>query len=1001
MIACPRCQHENLAGSRYCSSCGARLTGGVEPDTALKVVTVLFSDVADSTALGEELDPDALREVLGRYFARMSATIERHGGTVQKFAGDAVLAVFGIPQVREDDALRAVRAAVEIHQDAPLISEEVGLPITLRTGLNTGLVVADQGRTLALGDAVNVAARLEQAAPPGEILLGIQTLRLVRNAVEVEPLGPLRLKGKSDPVEAYRVLGIDRLAPGTARRLDLPLVDRRHELSQLRDAWVRTVQESSCRPLTIVGAAGVGKSRLVEELFRTLPGEAIILRGRCLHYGDGITFWPISEALSAAGQPAEPILRRLSEGRVGTAEELFLEVRRLLELLALERPVILFIDDLQWAEPMLIDLLHHIADLSTAAPILILCNARDPLEEREGWSDRQQNSTLVVLEPLLPTDCERLLDQLAVDLEAEARAHVIRTSEGNPLFVEEMAVLAQEQGIVEMPMTIQSLLSSRIERLDIPERELLARAAVEGQVFHRSAVTELADEGSATQIDTHLRGLVRKDLIRPHDSEVPGDEAYRFRHLLIRDVAYERLPRARRAELHERFADWLGRRASGLAEHDELAGWHLEQAVRYRERARLKVDTGVMRRAAAYLHSAARRAADRGDMVASSKLLQRALALAPAGEGLRLELTAALAERLVEIGDLGRADELLSAAEKEYLEEPSLALSRLLWMFHVHPEEALDFYERSVDRLIAELAQTGNERGVARLHMLGFWMHWTASRAMPAADQARLAAEHALAARDIALRSRALGWYVATLVFGPTGVDTMASELDRIEAESPGPYLQSFADLGRGEVHRLKARFDDAVDLTLRARDGFRSLGISTMAATCEQSLGWIEISVGDADAARDALRRSDDILAEFGERAIRSTTQAMLARAAQMLGKFDEARTALEQADALSSPSDLLNFTITNGVRARLADAAGELIQAEQSARRAVADADGTDFVSYQAQARLLLAGILAKRGREEEALAEARAARDLFLGKGDSPGLTATTAFFDRLRS
>ena len=817
----------------------------------------------------------------------------------------------------------------------------------------------------------------------------------MRDAVQVEALDPLTVKGKAEPLEAYRVLSIDHLAPGTARRLDLSLVGRGAELARMRDVWNRTLGERRCQLLTLLGTAGVGKSRLAEELFRTLPEPATILRGRCLHYGDGITFWPLIEALGAAGEDAESLRHDLSAATIGTPEELFLKVRRLLESLARERPVILFVDDLQWAEPMLIDLLGHIAELAVSAPILILCTARpELLEAHEGWRARRENTAEIALEPLVPTECAQLLDQLQPELEPQARAHVIRTSEGNPLFVQEMAMVAQEQGIEHLPVTIQSLLTARIEGLRAGERELLTRGAVEGQVFHRSAVSALADEVSESDVDADLLGLLHKDLIHPYRSEVSGDYAYRFKHILIRDVAYERLPRSRRAELHERFADWLEQRGAHLPEHEELAGWHLEQAVHDRQRARRQVDIEIMRRAAVYLQSAARRAADRGDMAASRKLLERAFALIPVDDRMRPELIAALAERLVEIGDLALADELLTQAERDQLDAPSLSLSRLLWMFHVRSEEALQIYELNVERMLSELGETGNERALASLHMLGFWMHWTASRAMPAADQARLAAEHAHAVGDAALRSRALGWYVATLVFGPANVDTMQAELDRLELETPGPYLQAFIDLGRGEVQRLRARYESAVELTLGAREQFRSLGISTMAATCEQSLGWIELSVGNGQRAYDALMRSDAILAEFGERAIRSTTQAMLARAAELLGELDQARVALEQAEAFSSPSDRLNFTITQGVRARLAFRAGDLDEAERCARAAVAHADATDFLSYQALARLWLATVLADGGRDHEAAAEARGAAERFAAKGDQPGLQAARA-------
>ena len=376
MAICERCATESPSGFRFCGACGAPLSQTAKPGDARKVVTALFCDVVGSTALGEELDPEALRDLLGRYFDAITATVERHGGIVQKFAGDAVLAVFGIPRVHEDDALRAVRAAVEIRDRSRSVAEDAGITLRLLTGLNTGLVVTDEGRTLALGDAVNVAARLEQAAQPGDILLGSETLRHVRDAVEVEPLEPLTLRGKSEPVPAFRLLSVDPVARGLARDLDVPMVDRVRELRLLREVWARTVAQSECQLFMVVGAAGVGKSRLVEELLVELEGTATPLRGRCLHYGEGITFWPIFEALTGAGEAAEATLKHLSRGGAGMPEELFWEVRRLLESLTSERPVILYVDDMQWAEPMLVELLDHVVELSRGAPILILCTAR-------------------------------------------------------------------------------------------------------------------------------------------------------------------------------------------------------------------------------------------------------------------------------------------------------------------------------------------------------------------------------------------------------------------------------------------------------------------------------------------------------------------------------------------------------------------------------------------------------------------------------------------------
>ena len=306
MIVCARCATESPEGFRFCPGCGAALAEAPAPRQSRKVVTALFCDVTGSTALGEELDPEALRGVLNRYFAEMRSIIERHGGTVEKFIGDAVMAVFGIPTVHEDDALRAVRAAAEIRDRLPAVAQDVRVTLRFRTGVNTGSVLTGEGETLAVGDAVNVAARLEQAAAPGEIVIGEETLALVRDAVQVEALAPLELKGKSEPVAAFRLVSVDADAPGIARHLDAPLVGRERELALLRQAWDRAVLESGCHLFTLIGEAGVGKSRLVGELLAGIAERATVLRGRCLHYGEGITFWPLVEALMAVGEPAAP-----------------------------------------------------------------------------------------------------------------------------------------------------------------------------------------------------------------------------------------------------------------------------------------------------------------------------------------------------------------------------------------------------------------------------------------------------------------------------------------------------------------------------------------------------------------------------------------------------------------------------------------------------------------------------------------------------------------------
>jgi class 3 adenylate cyclase len=483
MPVCEHCATVNPEGFRFCGACGEPLAHAEPSRDARKVVTAVFCDIVGSTALGEQLDPEVLRNLINRYFEEMRTTIERHGGTVQKFAGDAVMAVFGIPRVHEDDALRAVRAAEEIRQRMPSVGEETGAQLQTRTGINTGLVVTDEGKSLALGDAVNVAARLEQVAQPNEILLGAETLRLVRDAVEVAPVEPLTLKGKGERVRAFRLLSVDPAAPGRARKFDGPLVGRQRELGLVRDAWDGVVEASACRVVTILGTAGVGKSRLVAEFLAEQERAATVLRGRCLPYGEGITFWPMIEALTSVRDRARSTLEQLGSGGAATPEELFLEVRRLLEALAAERPVILHIDELQWAESMFLDLLENLLELSRGAPILLLCTARlEVLEDRPEWGGGPDSSR-IILEPLGPAECEMLLDALDDSLMPEVRARAISASEGNPLFLHEIVELAREHGTVVVPPTIQALLTARLERLVARDRELLERGAVEGEVF--------------------------------------------------------------------------------------------------------------------------------------------------------------------------------------------------------------------------------------------------------------------------------------------------------------------------------------------------------------------------------------------------------------------------------------------------------------------------------------------------------------------------------------
>ncbi len=560
-----------------------------------RTVTVLFADVADSTPLGERLDPEALRQVMSRWFDRMSEVLERHGGTVEKFIGDAVMAVFGIPELHEDDALRAVRAATELRAAMARLNQELeeqlGVHIGIRVGLNTGEVVAGDGtggQMLVTGDPVNVAKRLEEAARTGEILLGDGTRRLVENAALLEPRDELTVKGKSGAIVAWNVLGVIEGAPAYARRLDAPLVGRAAELRMLREAYATAVSERACRLVTIIGPAGIGKSRLATELGHGVRGEARTLTGRCLPYGDGITFWPLVQIIGMLGgdegvrhvlggtEDAELVAERVLSavgptGATAVGGELFWAVRRLFEEVARDQPLVVMVEDIHWAAPTLLDLLEYLAGWTHDAPILLLCLSRpDLLEERQGWLTGP-NATGIVLAPLTDAEADALLDELGQEwpLDDDARDRIKEAAEGNPLYVEQMAAMLAEGGPADsIPPSIQALLAARLDRLPPDERAVLERAAVAGKEFARSAVLQLSGEAERENVDAQLLSLARKDLL----TAKPGrEDAYRFRHALIRDAAYAGIAKELRAQLHEGFADFAIRTKAGRAgELDEI-----------------------------------------------------------------------------------------------------------------------------------------------------------------------------------------------------------------------------------------------------------------------------------------------------------------------------------------------------------------------------------------------------------------------------------------------
>jgi class 3 adenylate cyclase len=819
-----------------------------------RTVTVVFSDVSESTSLGEQLDPEALRRVMARYFEEMRTVLERHGGTVEKFIGDAVMAVFGIPELHEDDAVRAVRAAVEMREALARLNEELrrkrGVTLEVRTGVNTGEVVAGdsaEGDFYATGDAVNVAARLEQAAAPGEILVGGGTRRLVRDAVELEPVDSLELKGKADSVPAYRLLALVEEVPVFARRFDTPFVGRERELAGLRESFERAAEHDVPILVTVLGTAGIGKTRLAAELVTTVEEKATALVGRCLSYGEGITYWPLEEILRSLPErpPEAPDPRQTN-----TTEETFWAYRKLFEALAQERPLVLLLEDVHWAEPTLLDLVEHVAGWTRDAPLLILCLARpELLDERPGWPGER-----IELEPLGHDEAESLVTALAPALAPDARARAADAAEGNPLFLEQLLSLAAEEDGDELavPPTIQALLAARIDRLPPEERAVIEPAAVVGKEFWRSAVVDLAPEGA--EVSAVLQRLVRKEFIRPDRSALPGEDGFRFGHQLIRDATYAGIPKETRTDLHERVADWLERTAPEL---DELVGHHLEQAYRYHVELAPPGEHAeeLAGRAAGHLSAAGRRAYLRGDVRAAVNLLERAAALLADDDPRRLELAPTLAGTYEHSGRLADAEALLAATveranalgqrREELLARVELAAFRFDYTAAASATSADDI--RAVaEHAIGAFEELGDDGGLARAWTLLGLVEWGASRWAASAAPLEEALFYARRAADRETLQIAEHMLLTRHLWGPTPAVTAIALFERrLEEVQPGSDEEATAWTNLGALEALRGNLDLGRELYRRGMKQLEELGLVTIWNSRGEIGGLIELSRG------------------------------------------------------------------------------------------------------------------------------------------------------------
>ena len=1027
VVICPNCGEENPERAKFCLNCATPLTSLAEPATEVrKVVTIVFADMAGSTAIGERLDPEALRRVQARYFDAMAAVIEQHGGTVEKYIGDAVMAVFGIPRLHEDDPLRAVRAAFGMQDALGALNDELerdhDVRIAIRIGVNTGEVVAGDptaGQRLVTGDTVNVAARLEQAAGSGEVLLGESTYRLVKDAVEVESVEPLELKGKSERVPALRLREVLIDTAGHVRNLDSPMVGRSKELELFRRGLERARDERTSHLFTLLGPAGVGKSRLVREFLA--DADATVLRGRCLSYGEGITYYALGEIVRQAAGIAETEdadtsrarladlladaedgerVARLVGGLFGWADPTAADdaqwgVRKLFEHLAKERPLVVLFDDIHWAEPLLLDLIDHLADWTRDAELLLACVARpELLELRPEWGGGKMNATSILLEPLAGGEAGTLLDNLlsGADLPGTARERILAAAEGNPLFVEEMVGMLIDDGLLRfdggawravddladltVPPTIQLLLAARLDRLDAEERAVIERGAVEGKVFHTGAVTSLVAEGLRGQVRPRLLALARKELIRPDRAEFAGEDAFRFRHLLIRDAAYQAMPKEQRAELHEGFARWLTNVAGDQVDaYQEILGHHLEQAFRYRSELGPADDrTRALARDAAWaLHASAERATERGDMPGATHLLERAIDLA---EGIaRATAIVDLGEILESRGEYARSMEVLDGflGSPEALEAPALRIRAevfsLVSVSQMEPEHGIVAGHERCLALLADAEALGDQDALTTA-LLGVstFAFWRGRCAEALAISERL--QPRVGQLKVLYLSLVSSGFLTEAYFGSTPVNEAFDLVERMK-EVTGDSVQGRirCDALTGSLLAMAGDADGYDVAYERVDRGWAELGNPQESFIQNQSRAESLWRLGREAEAEAQMRDAKAFFDRQGETGFNSTMTSLLATFLAEVGRIEESDPLIAEARAMASADDFGAIVPIGWASGLVASARGKHDEALRVIDEALALVRETDYLTFHADTVRYRGQILWGAGRREDA--------------------------------
>ena len=1001
-----------------------------------KTVTAVFADMVGSTPLAEQLDPEPLREVLERYFESMRLIIQQHGGTVDKFIGDAVVATFGVPHVREDDALRAVRAAWEM-QSALLelnrdLEPRLGVNLTQRIGVNTGDVVAGDLATeqrLVSGDTMNVAARLQQSAAPGDVILSESTYRLVQAAVTTEPLQPQSLKGKSRLTQAYRLRGVLAVTESGPAELRASLVGRGAELLALRETLDRTIQEGFCQLATVFGAPGLGKSRLIQEFLTETASRTTQLRSRCLPYGEGITFWPLADIIRQAGSirsdDGEVEVRRkllalvldpAVADRLGSVvglegssavAEIFWATGRLMERLVAAGPLAVVFDDIHWGEPTFLDLIEHITQQLRDRPILLIVAARpDLLERRPNWIDPRENWLQIELDALSEPESATLLHNLAGrPLTEQVVAAIMRAGEGNPLFIEQMLfMLAEEDSATSsspiaihdrIPPTLSALLSARLDRLSQTERSTIEAASVFGYLFDPEAIPYLSGEDWTDSTEATLNDLIRKQLIQRRAATDGGRNSFRFRHILIRDAAYQGTLKRRRAVVHRRCAEWLRQREANTVAVDELEGFHLEQAYLYeRQLGSTQRNLAELQgKAAECLRKAGLVAWERGDAAASANLLGRAVRLYGKEEPERRKVLSVLGAVLRESGEPAAAADTLNEA----LDAARAASDRTTeWrvryeLLELNQAEWTEATIAGVRQLIPELEQLSDEFGLARCWRFLTMILWLQGQMTTSEDACRRAVEHAVRADDHREEIEIVAGLALAALAGPRPVMDALHVCENLLLRVQGNRrAQGFVMTHMAELLAMAGLFEEARRILAEGGAILREAGIKRWIAGNTLAAAFIEAQAGNLIEAERKLR-------EAGPGSVdRAFMAPYLARVLCDQGRYQD---ALDEMVLLSDDALTLQDVDTHiyqlVARARALAGVGQADEAERLADEAVAIGATTDCLALHGDALADQARVLATNGKPEEGARAAREAIRLYKAKGFTPAMERTTAF------